>query len=408
MNSTWTLLLLSVVGILGAFGASIGPQQRSQFPSPDTTPKVGFTFANNEITADVEGRDIKWNPTLGVLEFPTGTGNTVGVFEVAGEADNFCEIPSPKLVEDQLSQFSFVGTLAVQPRRAYILLLSGTGGSKSYLVIWVTDESYLPASLVIQHQAWLDSDNIPSGQTPTCEPVVSRIYPPVIYSQGSIIHIHGENFGVSSSEVTVNIGGYACSQQSLVVSQSVIKCAINPLGNAPGGVHAVSVTVNGKTNVPTVGAYFSGGCTLICLDNTFPDSKCEQCVSFDSTCNGGGGNGNTEAQSVTVEKLSEYFISDLVRGQKASDDNFLLVADTYKNTLLEKFPMPRYSIPEADVHISVAIQSALPRLQVVPVTQLLENFPAESLSKFEFKLVADEARWTKIQNGTETAYRLEF
>jgi hypothetical protein len=73
----------------------------------------------------------------------------------------------------------------------------------------------------------------------------------------------------------------------------------------------------------------------------------------------------TNEISCSIEDLSSFFITDLVRGQRYSDDNFLQVASTYKDTLLEKFPMPRYSIPEADVNVAVAINAAIPRLEVV-------------------------------------------
>lgn len=406
ISTSWVALFLSVVGLLGAFG-DVGPQLRAQLPSVHAAPLIGFTFTDSDISLSSTPVDLIWNPTTGNFELPFGTGNTISVFDVPGEVDNFCEIVNPLLLNPEDSSFDSPEILDVQPRRAYIFHFSGLSGPNSYLVIWVSDESYLPSSVVFQYQVWYDAPNI-DGEAPACAPTVSRVYPPVIWSQGSIIHIHGENFGSNINEITVDVGGYACSQQELVVSQSVIKCVLNPLGNAPSGLHPVTVKVNTNTGAAQTGVYFSGGCTLICLDNTFPNSKCEQCVSFDATCSGSGGGGSTESQSITVEQLSEYFISDLVRGQKASDDNFLVVADTYKNSLLEKFPMPRYSIPEADVHISVAVHSALPRLQIVPVTQLLENFPADSLSKFEFKLIADEARWTKTQNGTEVSYRLEF
>ncbi len=56
-----------------------------------------------------------------------------------------------------------------------------------------------------------------------------------------------------------------------------------------------------------------------------------------------------------MNELVSEFIKDLVTGQHSADISFLEVANQYKNTNLESFPIPRYVIPNAEADLKIAV-----------------------------------------------------
>ena len=84
----------------------------------------------------------------------------------------------------------------------------------------------------------------------TAAPVVTNMNPLKVPTNGSVVTIFGQNFGIvnSSATISVAIGGFACSDPTVVVSHTQIVCYLNP---GTGGNLPVYVTVQGQTNSNT-------------------------------------------------------------------------------------------------------------------------------------------------------------
>ena len=69
---------------------------------------------------------------------------------------------------------------------------------------------------------------------------------PAMGRQGTVVTLSGTNFGLQSGDITVSIGGIACTNLGIVSSDYVVSCTVGeaPRGTALGGVR---LSVNGQT-----------------------------------------------------------------------------------------------------------------------------------------------------------------
>jgi len=307
-------------------------------------------------------------------------------------ANSFCDIADPRTLS--LAPASAIGPYA---GLAVVVRTSDANGTPGYWVLWLTDESNVQAGMIVFTLQYFYGDAI---NTYPCFPEITRVTPTIGWSQGSMIYLEGRNFGLNPTLINIQVGPYQCTNVAYFVPQKWLKCYITGDGLNLG----IGIGIGDGSVRPSRFVYsFRGDCPLDCGSGAFPDPNCSGC-SLLSTPDIVLPRDTT---SINLDEFAAFLMEDLVHGQRSSDVSFLSLAQSYKGTAMEAFPIPRYSIPEADAGLVMGITNVAP-LQVNPITQQLENYEAGSLASFDFHLVSNDARWTKITTNETTTYRLDL
>jgi len=114
-----------------------------------------------------------------------------------------------------------------------------------------------------------------------------------------------------------------------------------------------------------------------------------------------------QLQGLSLTEVFQTYEDSFVHAQYNHDFNFLPIAQSYLNTPIQLFPIPRYKVPAVNLTIPMVITS-LAGFNIDTTTSVLSRLRGAQLSLITLNLTADQTLWTRIVDESgELHFRLD-
>jgi hypothetical protein len=170
----------------------------------------------------------------------------------------------------------------------------------------------------------------------------------------------------------------------MIAPGTTFKCVVEGFGSH----HRVTLKRGYEIVADSAPVFAFRECDLACAEDTYPDSQCVACVYFDAP-------DSFRTKELTMADFVSSFEFDMLHGQYTADTIFLQIAELYKDTQMEKFPLPRYMTSDVVANMNLIITGTEP-LTLSPVSaEVAMAGGVHTMCSMHMEVTMDTISWTR-------------